>query len=67
MDGPSLRLEPMGRDADGYTYWYFYGTRLYKEAPKRRRRAKKEEGATPQSKKVSGDTISLLIRAVVMN
>ena len=59
LDPEGLRINPIGIDSDNVIYWYFFGTRLYKEvkATKKSRPKKKGEDQSPNKEDDSEDIV----------
>lgn len=58
LESESVRVEPLGFDSKGSTYWYFYGTRLYREDKLTAAEKKKRKATANSAQEINGNNIT---------
>lgn len=56
LETDSVRVDPIGHDSNGSTYWYFFGTRLYREDKVKGAAASTSSAAQPKKRKKNQET-----------
>lgn len=58
LESESVRVEPLGFDSKGSTYWYFYGTRLYREDKLTAAEKKKRRSIANSAQEINGNNLT---------